>query len=183
VFDFITDLDFENVYTSMTVNVNSNKQEVSSTSPSQVSDNVLIANQCGWDETFDLGIVLDSRFRTNPHGNPGNAIHTYDSDGIENDSPFDFTAFGNEAGMGQNLCIENVTVRAGTSYLATVHSQVVPKLASALLGDSPFHFQAWLTAPNTTCAGATNVWAIPDPFLLDIPFSVTETGDASNNRR
>jgi len=172
VFDFITDTDLETTYESMTVNVNTNKGWVSSTHPSQISDNVLIANTCSWDEAFDLQIGLDRRFDTNPNGNPGNAIHTYDSAGIVEASDFDIDAFGAGTGQGQNLCLQSVSVPAGTSFLAAVHSALINRLPLSELQPSPFVFGAKLTAPGTACGGQLIYSLDANPLTLEVPFVV-----------
>jgi hypothetical protein len=171
-FDFITDTELSTTYESMTVKVNANKGWVSSSNPSQVSDNVLIANSCSWDEHFDLRIELDSRFDTSPSGGHGNAIHTYDSTGIVDADSFALGAFGEGSGQGQNLCLQNVTVPAGTSFLAAVHSSLIHHLDASLLGRAPFGFSASLTEANTGCAGVLKYSMQPNPLLLEIPFVV-----------
>ena len=135
------------------------------------SRNVLIANTCSWDEEFDLQIGLDRRFDTNPNGNPGNAIHTYDSAGIVEPSDFDIDAFGAGTGQGQNLCLQSVSVPAGPSFLAAVHSALINRLPLSELQPSPFVFGAKLTAPGTACGGQLIYSLDANPLTLEVPAS------------
>src|SRR4030095_4761509 len=141
-YNFITDTDFNSIITLATVNVNNNGKVTGTSNPAQFSDNILIANTCGQDETIDLDILLDSRWETNPNNNPGNAVFTYSANGEIDPDTFDIEDFGAQAAQKQNLCLKNVTVPAGKSFLATVHSGVIKGLNVALLGTQPFSFQA-----------------------------------------
>jgi hypothetical protein len=80
------------------------------------------------DEEFDLQIGLDRRFHTSPNGNPGNAIQSYNSAGIVEASDFDIDAFDAGTGQGQNLCLQSISVAAGTSFLAAVHGALINHL-------------------------------------------------------
>src|SRR5262245_6048248 len=96
-YNFITDTDFNSIITLATVNVNKQGKVTGTSNPGQFSDNVLIANTCGQDETIDLGILLDSRWETNPNNNPGNAVFTYSANGAIDPDSFDIDAFGAQA--------------------------------------------------------------------------------------
>ena len=169
-YNFITDTDFNSTVTLATVNVNKNGKVTGTSNPGQFSDNVLIANTCGQDETIDLGILLDSRWETNPNNNPGNAVFTYSADGEIDSDSFDFSDFGEQAAQKQNLCLKNVTIPAGTSFLATVHSGVIKGMSVALLGTQPFSFQANIVQPNTSCTGALSTYSLPNPVSTTLPF-------------
>ena len=62
VYNFLTDQDFQSIVTGTTLNLGGpkNNRRVVSTNPGQFSDNVLIVNDCGETQTFDLHIILDS---------------------------------------------------------------------------------------------------------------------------
>ena len=169
-YNFITDTDFNSIITLATVNVNNSGKVTGTSNPGQFSDNVLIANTCGQNETIDLAILLDSRWQTNPSDNPGNAVFTYSANGEISPNTFDIDDFGAQAAQKQNLCLKNVTIPAGTSFLATVHSGVIKKMSVALLGTQPFSFQANITQANTSCTGALSTYALPNPASTTLPF-------------
>ena len=170
VYNFVTDTDFTRILTSTEVNVQNG--EVKSSNPGQFSDDVLIANTCGSSQSIDLGIQLDSRWETNPHGNPGNAVFTYSTSSIINPNTFKISAFGTGTARQQNLCLQNLTIPAGTSFLATVHSQVIKGLSQANLGSSPFTHSASLRASNTQCTGVLNPVASPNPISTNLAFTI-----------
>ena len=176
VYNFVTDQDFNlGILNSASVNIGKNGAKagkVVSSQPGQFSDNVLIANTCATDHSFDLKIGLDSSFDTNPKGNPGNAVFSYTAAG-----EFDTTSFNammtNGTGNGQNVCLQNVTVPAGTSFLATVHSEVRKDMSQTLLpADGSFDFAATLhDNVNTSCTGVLYSEASPNPATFTLPFT------------
>ena len=166
----MTDADFNDLLTSTEVNVN--KGSVKSTQPGQFADNVLIANICSAAVSFDLQIALDNRFETNPNNNPGNAVFTYATSGEVDPSTFAIQSFGTGQGKGQNLCLQNVTVAPNTSFLASVHSQVIKGLSAATLGASPFSFAAAVLTAGSNCAGSPDTIASPNPVGTTLPFII-----------
>jgi len=173
-YNFITDPDLTDIITSTQVNVN-NQGKVNATNPyGSLSDNVLVVNTCDvGEEHFDLRINLDSRFSTQPNSNPGTAVFTFATSGELDPSAFNIAAFGTGTPRGQNLCLQNVTVGAGTSFLATVHMAInKPMLASALPAGGVFDgFTAALTAAGESCAG-TPVVADPNPLSAPLSFTI-----------
>jgi hypothetical protein len=178
VYNFVTDQDF-NLGILSTTNINvhtsgSKKGLVKTSQPGQFSDNVLIANVCATDHSFNLGIDLDSSFSTSPAGNPGNAVMTYTAAGEFDTS--DFGALMSTTGIAnrQSLCLLNVTVGAGESFLATVHSKVKDDLSqSDLPADRTFDFSAALyDAANAGCTEAPEALASPNPATFTLPFTV-----------
>ena len=151
VYNFVTDADFNDIVT--TADVNLNKGFVKSSQPGQFADNVLIANTCTVAESFDVKILLDARFETNPNNNPGNAVFTYATSGEVDPGTFAIQSFGTGKGQGQDLCLQNVTVQPNTSFLASVHSQVIKGISAATLGSSPFSFRAGVRTAGANCAG------------------------------
>ena len=54
-----------------------------STNPyGSLSQNVMVVNTCGTNETFDLKVYLDAWFSTQPNNNPGNAVTTLAAVGV-----------------------------------------------------------------------------------------------------
>jgi hypothetical protein len=170
VYNFVTDADFNDILTSTHVTVKNGT--VKSSQPGQFADDVLIANTCPVAESFDLQITLDPRFETNPNNNPGNAVFTYATSGEVDPSTFAIQSFGTGSGQGQNLCLQNITIPPTTSFLATVHSQVIKGLSSSALGSSPFTFGASVRTAGSGCAGSLDTNAVPNPVSTTLPFTV-----------
>jgi hypothetical protein len=164
-YNFITDQDFTDVLSSTLVNVKNGS--IKSTSPGQFSNNVLIANTCASDMLVDLTISLDPRWET--HG--ANAVHTYSTAGEIDPATFNIAAFGAGTPGGVNLCLQNVSIPAGTTFLAAVHSQLNKSIGAANLGDAPFQFSASLLQPNASCAGPLETYATPNPVSTALPFT------------
>lgn len=176
VYNFVTDQDFNlGILSTASVNIGKNGAKagkVQSSQPGQFSDNVLVANTCATDHSFDLEIGLDSSFDTNPNGNPGNAVFSYTAAGEFDTTSFNAMMTGG-TGNGQNVCLQNVTVPAGTSFLATVHSAVRKDMSQTLLpADGSFDFAATLhDSVNTSCTGALYSEASPNPASFTLPFT------------
>lgn len=185
VYNFVTDQDHQlGTLTTTDLKIGTNGRnagKVVSSQPGQYSDNVLIANTCSSDESFDLKIGLDPKFETNPSNNPGNAVFTYSTAGEVDPDSFAISGFGTGTPQGQQLCLQNVTVAAGTSFLATVHAQVIKgTLASTLPGDSDgdgknnFDFAATLyETVNASCTGALDSEATPNPASFALPYTTS----------
>ena len=145
-----------------------NAGKVVSSSPGTLSDDVLIANTCANDVSFDLKIGLDPNFATNA---TGNGVFTYSTTGEEDPGSFNLSSFGAGTKQGQQLCLQNVTVPAGKSFLATARNQVGDNvLAANLPADGYFRFAASLyDTVNGNCTGALEpgvVSANPASFAL-----------------
>lgn len=149
---------------------------VRGSNPSQYSDNVMIANTCPTDESFDLKIGLDTLFETNPSNNPGNAVFTYSTAGETDPGSFNLTAFGTGTGKGQQLCLQNVIVPADTTFLATVHSQVKKGTPASSLPTNPqeFYFGATLfDTVNSSCTGTLKpAVTVSNPAGVELPFAI-----------
>jgi len=185
---FLTDNEFTTIVTDTLVNMGGprNNPKVVSTSPfGQFSYNVLILNNCGTDQVFNLGITLDNHFETNPKNNPGNAVFTYLLGETVDPSEFDITDFGTGTGAGQNLWFSDITVPAGHSFLVTVHIQLIKGEALSWLPltstDPPppagifSGFAAQLYTPSTTLSSLSTGSGIPAPLVE--PSSDTATMD------
>jgi hypothetical protein len=170
VHNFVTDADFNDILTFTDVNVKNGS--VKSSQPGQFADNVLIANVCSEAVSFDLQVALDSRFETNPNNNPGNAVFAYATSGEVDPSTFAIQSFGTGQGRGRNLCLQNVTVPPNTSFLASIHSQVIKGQSTDALGLSPFSFGAAVRTVGANCAGALDPIASPNPVSTTLPFVV-----------
>lgn len=149
LYHFLTDQSFTEIVTSTDVNINSRGKITATTPYGQLSDNVLVVNTCSASQTFDLGIVLDSHFSTNPSGNPGNAVFTYFASGDVDPSTFDIADFGAGTGQGQSLQLTNITVPPGEMFLATVHIGINTGVYS-IASNGTFGFSASVFVPGTT---------------------------------
>jgi hypothetical protein len=178
VYTFVTDQDFT-IGILGTTNLNvplhgAKAGKVVSSQPGSFSDNVLITNTCATDESFDLGIVLDSSFQTSPNENPGNAVFSYTAAGEFDTSSFNALRTGTATPNQQNLCLQNVTVAAGATFLATVHSKTKDDWPQASLpSDRSFDFSASLyQSVNAGCTAPLNVLAAPNPATFTLPFTI-----------
>ena len=69
---------------------------------------------------------------------------------------------GTGTGSGTNLCLQNVTLANGDSFLTTVRGGIKDGLtASSLPGDGDFDFLATLYQPNSSCGTA-----YPTPSII-----------------
>jgi hypothetical protein len=177
VYDFVTDQDFNvGILSTTSLNIGSHGPQagkVISSQPGQFSDNVLIANTCATDQSFDLGIGLDSSFSTNPSGNPGNAVFSYTAAGAFDTSNFGTLLSGTGTANQQNLCLQNVTVAAGASLLVTVHSKIKDGWPqTSLPADGSFDFAAsFFQNVNAGCTGLLQSVASPNPATFTLPFT------------
>jgi hypothetical protein len=55
---------------------------------------------------------------------------------------------------GQQLCLQSVTVPDGSTFLDTIHMQIINKMLGSELPDGSFTFSAALYNPGTGCMGA-----------------------------
>jgi hypothetical protein len=171
VYDFMSDASLANTVTSTEVNVNQ-KGKVTATNPyGSLSHNVMVVNTCGSTETFDLRIYLDSWFST--QGN-GNAVFTFTTAGEADPSTFNMALFGTGSGKGQNLCLENITVSADTTFLATVHTNINNGLlATGLPANGVFSgFSSTLTTTGLSCGGDLLSFATPNPAATTLSFTI-----------
>ena len=173
VYNFVTDMEFnELLTTSLNVPVNGrNAGKVVSSQPGQVSDNVLIANTCATDQSFDLGIGLDSSFSVSSNGNP---VKAYAAGGEFDSSDFNALLATDPTYKGQSLCLQNVTVPAGSSFLATVHAGVKTQWPQGSLpADGTFDFAASLYQNvNSGCTAPLYSLATPNPATFTLPFTI-----------
>lgn len=176
VYNSVTDMDFNEIVTA-NVKVATNRQhlgEVTGSTPSQFSNNVWIVNTCATNHSFNLGIGLDKSFSTHPNGNPGNAVFTYTAVGELDSSSFNILTTSGGTSQKQNLCLQNVTVPAGTSLLATVHSALRDGLMDTdLSSEKRFDFAATLyDNVNAGCTLPLYPQASPNPATSTLPFTI-----------
>ena len=177
VYNFVTDQDMTlGILTTTNVGVHTSGPKtgtIKNSQPGQFSDNVLVANLCPSAASFDLRVELDSMFSTNPANNPGNAVHAYSASGEFDPTNFGGLLTGTSTAHQQNLCLQNMTVAAGSSLLVTVHSKVKDGNASSLPADGDFNFSAMLhDTPNSACGGAPDALAGPNPATFVLPFTI-----------
>jgi hypothetical protein len=172
MFNFITDEAFTTAINSIGVNVAHGK--VRATNPfGQLSDNILVVNTCSTGQSFDLKISLDSSFDTQPHGNPGNAVFTYFMTGFVDPSTFNISAFTSGTAQGERLCLANITLPAGQTFLTTVHMGIVKGLLpSQLPSDWSFDYSAEARAAGSGCLGALNALVTPNPAPASLSFNL-----------
>jgi hypothetical protein len=178
VYDFITDADLTNTITSTEVGVNK-RGKVTSTNPyGSLSENLMIVNTCSTPETLDANILLDPAFVTQPNNNAGNAVFTFGTSGEIDPSTFSIASFGAGSPQGQNLCLTNVSVPAGSTFLATVHMNIANGTAATVLpgggtGSGTFSgFGAALYTPGSACSGDLNSIANPNPVWAPLAFTI-----------
>ena len=177
-YTFVTDQDYNlGILSTTSLKVPTNGAKaglVNSSQPGQFSDNVLVVNTCGDEQSFDLGIGLDSSFSTNPSGNAGNAVVTYDAAGEFDNTNFNAIMSNSGINKGQNLCLQNVTVAAGATLLATVHSKVMDNWPQGSLpGDGSFDFTASVYQNvNASCSGPLHSLVSPNPATFTLPFTI-----------
>jgi hypothetical protein len=173
VYHFPTDEDFMQILTSVGVNQNK-KGIVVATNPGQLSDNTLVVNTCNSTQNFDVNVALDTHWQTVPNNNPGNAVFTYNTAGEIDETSFNLSSFGTGTAQGQHLCIQNMSVASGDTFLMTVHMGIVSGVTASSLPTNPstFTFTGGLYTANTNCSGAVDPLASPgvDPYSL--PFSL-----------
>ena len=172
IYNFVTDTSYGTTLTSTEVNVN-NRGKVTSTNPfGSLSNNAMVVNTCATDIAFDIRMTLDGWFSTQPANNPGNAVRTFSTAEELDPTTFDIAAFGTGTVQGQNLCLQNVTVPSGHSFLDAVHMAINNgMLATGLPADATFDFSATLYLPNTGCAGSLLPEAGAAAATVSLPFA------------
>lgn len=174
LYDFVTDAAFTETITSTEVNINSRKNAINATNPyGQLSENVLVVNTCPSAQAFDAKVTLDPAFLTSPSGNPGNAVFTFFITGQEDDT-IDIAALGTGTPRGQQLCLTNVTLNGGDSFLATVKTGIDKSLPANTLGTSgTFSFSAQLYAAGSGCATELVIPVLPsNPVTASLSYTV-----------
>lgn len=173
--NFVTGEDFSSL-DEVVVNLKTDKKDgsisVNSTNPGQLSDNILVVNNCSEDQVIDLKILLDGCFDTNPSGNPGNAVFTYMTAGEVDQESFDISAFGDGTAQGQNLCLSGLTIPTGQTLLTTVHMGVDKDTPGAyFLENSSFVFSAEALDAGSDCNGYPHAMTDYTPAATSVPFT------------
>jgi hypothetical protein len=177
VYDFITDADLTNTITSTEVGVNK-QGKVNSTNPGSLSQNLMVVNTCGTPETFDAKLSLDPSFSTQPNNNPGNAVFTFATAGEIDPTTFAIGSFGVGTPQGQALCLQNVSVPANSTFLATVHMSINKGMVATSLpggGTGPGSFSgfgATLYTAGLVCSGDPLSVATPNPVSAPLAFTI-----------
>ena len=165
VYSFVTAAGPGETLTTTEVNVNNNGK-VTSTNPGSMSSNAMVVNTCGFDITFDIKMTLDSSFSAQG----ANAVRTFITGAELDETTFDIDAFGDGTPAGQQLCLQSATVPDGSTFLDTVHMQIINKMPASDLPDGSFTFSAALYNPGTGCTGALLPQAGATPATTVLPF-------------
>jgi hypothetical protein len=176
LYSFETEQDSSTLLSSVMVN-EKNTGSVTATNPGTISVDGLVVNTCPISETFDMGIGGiggNNNWQTIPLNNPGNATCSYNESGEVDDPATSFTLPSSGTPQAQALCLPNVTVLAGHSYLVTVHSSIASPLN---LPTTPgtFPFSATLYTPATLgCSGnlLPNVVGPSNPATSNLSYTV-----------
>jgi hypothetical protein len=173
VYPFITNASLTDTLDATDVNVNKHGKVTATNPHGSLSSNALIVNTCGAPVTFDLKMALDGAFSTQPSNNPGNAVFTFATAGEVDPANFDIASFGVGTPQGQKLCLQNVTVPDGSSFLDAVHMSINNGMVqSGLPVDGTFDFSTTVYLPGTACSGQLLAEAGIEPFGILVPFSI-----------
>jgi hypothetical protein len=174
LYSFQTDQDSGTLLTGVAVTANKNGS-VKATNPGTISADALVVNTCGSSQTFDAKVGLDPQWQTIPNNNPGNATFTYTKAGEVDPSTFNLAAFGTGTPQGQAVCLSNVTLGPGDSFLATVHSAIMSGITvTSLPMDSDFDFPASLSNAGSSCGTLlpTSLVGPSNPATSILPYTV-----------
>ncbi len=161
---------------SIAVNAKKNTGEVTSTGPGQISVDALVVNTCMSKVSFDLLIGLDPSWQTNPHNNPGNATFVYNTEGAFDIDSFNLLEFGDGTPQGQLLCLPNVSLDGGYTFLSRVHSAIMSRIYTTQLPTNrEFVFGAALYQAGTGCTGdplGSSIVSSDNPETSTLPFTI-----------
>lgn len=180
LYSFQTDQDTGALLSTISVVENAHKGTVTTTAnPGTISADGLVVNTCPDPISFDLGIGLDSDWLTNPSNNPqqGASTFAYTESGELDPTSTGFsipTTGGTQQGL--TLCLSNVTLASGDSYLATVHSQINSGIAISSLPATAFTFSAGLSTAGTSCSAGSylpsTLVSPSNPVTSSLPYTV-----------
>ena len=166
LYHFVLNNDTGDIITSATYNVNPHTGKVTGTQPGVMLDAVMLANTCPDVQQFDVRDALDVNFETLPHNNPGNAVFTYNTTGVIDDTTFTLGSFGTGTGQQQNLCLSPLTLAAGDTFLMTVKMDEV----SGITPTASATFTAKVSVSGTSCDPNQ-----PHPLVTPNPAATTLT--------
>ncbi len=175
LYSFETSQDTGTLLSSITVNTNKSGS-ILSTQPGQISVDALAANTCTKPVSFDLAVTLDPAWNTNPDGKAGNATFAYTAKKIFDPKTYSPAAFGPGAPQGRSLCLSNLTLNSGSSFLMTVHAAIISgTLTKNLPQSGRFSFSTTIYTGGSNCSepklGPTIVG--PDnPAGSTLPFTI-----------
>jgi len=156
LYSFQNDPTTGDLLTTISLVENAHKGTVTSTNPGIVSVDGLVVNACPDSESFGIAIGLDGNWSTNPSNNPGNATFTYSEPGELDPTVTNFTVpTTGGTGQGHALCVDNVNLTSGDSYLVIVHSQLNSGIAISSLPATAFTFSASLSTAGTSCSSGS----------------------------
>jgi hypothetical protein len=174
LYSFVTDQDTGAPLESVSVVEKKSNLTVTSSNPGTISADGLVYNGCPEAQTFDLGIGLDKNWTTIPSNNPGNATFTYTETGEVDPTNFSLAAFGSGTPQGETPCLGSETLASGSSFLATVHSQINSGISVSSL-PSEFSFSASLSTAATSCSSGSylpTTLVSPNPVTSLLPYTV-----------
>lgn len=174
LYSFQTDQDTGDQLSAISVTANKNLS-VKSTSPGTLSVDGLVVNTCSTSQSFDLAVGLDPQWETIPNNNAGNAVFSYSASTGDIDlSTYSLAAFGVGTPQGEGVCLANMTLAPGDSFLETVHSKLKDGFNTAdLPTDKAFAFSAQVSAANTGCSANSLLSASPsNPANSPLPFTI-----------
>jgi hypothetical protein len=162
-----------NLLDSMGVTVHSGN--VKSTQPGTISVDGLAVNTCPDSQSFDLDIALDPKWDTQPSNGHGISTFAYALSGEVDPATYDFTTLTGGTSQVENLCIPNVTLESGQSYLVTVHSAANTPFAPPASGT--FNFGASLSTAGSSCSSSAylphSLVSPANPAASVVSFTVT----------
>lgn len=175
LYSFQNDPTSGDLLTTISLVENSHFSTVTSSNPGIVSVDGLVVNTCPDSESFGIAIGLDSNWSTNPSNNPGNATFTYSEPGELDPTVTNFTVpTTGGTGQGHALCVDNVNLTSGNSYLVIVHSQI-NSIAISSLPATAFTFSAALSTAGTSCSSGSylpNTLVSPgNPVTSSLPYT------------
>lgn len=183
LYSFQTDQDSGALLNSVSVTANKKNGSfttVKSTNPGTLSVDGLVVNTCTTSQSFDLNVGLDPNWGTIPSNSAGNATFTYSAYTGDIDlSSFNLLASGIGTPAGEALCLQNVSLPVGDSFLATVHSAINSGISVSSLPLANFTFQNTLktatTAPTLCGTGTplpTTLVSPTNPAISLLPYTV-----------
>jgi hypothetical protein len=169
---FITDAEFGVLVPPLTISPQKGDATlVQSTAPGSFSDNVVAVNRCPSTVTFDLKFILDAAFVVSPNNGQGNAVLTYVTSNTFDQQNLNLAIFGTGTGHRNDLCLTNIALQPGYTFLARVHSDL-PK--GSKMPVSPLVFTAERSQANSFCSTP-----VLETVVATVPFTLKTSAAAA----
>lgn len=157
------------------VGVTEHSGNVKSTQPGTISVDALAVNTCPEPQSFDIDVLLDSHWGTQPSNGHGISTFAYNLSGEVDPATYDFTSLTGGTSQVENLCIPSVTLASGDSYLVTVHSAANTPFAPPASGI--FSYGATLSTAGSSCSSSAHLplslVSPTNPATSSLGFTVT----------